>query len=254
LPWAIENISYLGLLGDAPHVLWTIRGLGTGVLHGATTAIVAIIGKALVDRRVLRAAPAVIPGCIVAITVHAIYNRALVSPLVAAAILAVGLPLLVAVVFERSERATRDWVGAGLDLDLELLQLIVSDRFPATRFGAYLRDLRARFDGAVVADMFCLLRVELELAVQAKARLAAREKGLELPVDQDLDRALEERRYLRRSIGATGLLALKPLEVSSDRDAWHHHVLWQAGLRARVAGWLRDGGRRQRAGGRRQRD
>jgi hypothetical protein len=30
---------------------------------------------------------------------------------------------------------------------------------------------------------------------------------------------------LRRSIGRTGLAALKPLNVTSDRDAWHRHVL-----------------------------
>jgi hypothetical protein len=41
---------------------------------------------------------------------------------------------------------------------------------------------------------------------------------------------LQELRYLRRSIGPTGLLALKPLRVASDRDDWHAYLLDQAGL------------------------
>ena len=86
------------------------------------------------------------------------------------------LPLLVMAVFERSERATREWVGAGLDLDLELLDLVLSEHFRLTRFGNYLRELRTRFEGPVVADMFCLLRLELELSVQAKALLHGAER------------------------------------------------------------------------------
>jgi len=137
-------------------------------------------------------------------------------------------------VFDRSERATGEWIGAGLDLDIGLLDLIKSDQFGATAFARYLRQLRDRTPGPIVADMFCLLRLEVELAVQAKALLMAREAGLELPVDDDLDAALAERRYLRHSIGPIGLLALKPLGVGHQRDRWHRHVLQQGRARRRV--------------------
>ena len=132
-------------------------------------------------------------------------------------------------VFARSERSTREWVGAGLDLDVELLALVASESFVLTHFGRYLQELRARMPGPVVADMFCLLRLELELSVQAKAMLLAREAGLDVPVDEDLAASLEERRYLHQSIGTLGLLALKPLQVTSDRDTWHRHLLQQPG-------------------------
>jgi hypothetical protein len=55
--------------------------------------------------------------------------------------------------------------------------------------------------------------------------LMAREAGLELEADDDLESSLAERRHLHHSIGATGLLALKPLQVTSHRDAWRRHVL-----------------------------
>ena len=234
-----ENFGYLREAGNAPLLLWVVRGLGTAVLHGATTAVVAMVAKTIADRKPERAILAIVPGWAVAVVVHSIYNHLLVSTLIATALLLLILPLLVIAVFERSDRATREWVGAGLDLDIELLQLVVSEHFQTTRFGSYLRELRSHFDGPVVADMFCLLRLELELSVQAKARLIARGAGLEMPVDDDLHASLSELAYLRRSIGRTGLLALKPLQVTSHRDDWHRFMLSQAGVRARIKGKVR---------------
>ena len=73
--------------------------------------------------------------------------------------------------------------------------------------------------------MYCLLRLELELSVQARAFVMAREAGLELRADDDLAASLAEREYLQQSIGRTGLLALRPLQVTGLRDRWHRHVL-----------------------------
>lgn len=228
----VENATYLRDFGEAPLMLWALRGLGTGVLHGAATAVAAIVGKTMADRYP-RSPFTAMPGIAIAIVIHSAYNHLLVFPALAPMIVLVALPIVVAAVFERSEKATRESVGAGLDLDLTLLQLVMSDGFQHTRFGTYLGKLPDRFEGHVVADMFCLLRIELELAVQAKARLIAQSAGLELPVDDDVYAALAEREYLRKSIGRTGLLALEPLRVTSHRDYWNQHVLMQAGARAR---------------------
>ena len=103
--------------------------------------------------------------------------------LVGAAVLLFVVPLVVLAVFERSERLTREWVGDGMDLDVELLALMRSSAFGGTRLGGYLAQLQSRFPGPVVADMFCLLQLELELAIRAKGMLMAREAGLEVPVD-----------------------------------------------------------------------
>jgi hypothetical protein len=203
------------------------------------TAIAAMVAKTVTERKRNWATLAIVPGWLLAVIIHSAYNHLLVSPLVATALLLIVLPLIVMAVFDRSERATREWVGAGLDLDLELLDLVLSEHFQATRLGNYLRELRTRFEGPVVADMFCLLRLELELSVQAKARIMARNAGLEMPVDDDLHEALDEREFLRRSIGPTGLLALKPLQVTSDRDDWHRYLLSQANVRARIKGRLK---------------
>jgi protease PrsW len=229
-----ENIQYLTALGAASLLMWVVRGFGTAILHGATTAIFAMISRTLADRHPDRLWLVFWPGLAAAWVIHSLFNHVLVSPLAMTAMLLVGLPLLVYVVFQRSEHATREWVGAGLDLDVELLHLVRSDTFAYTRFGTYLRELRAHFPGPVVADMFCLLRLELELSVQAKAMLMAREAGLEMPVDADLATCLAELAYLNASIGRTGLLALKPLMVTSHRDRWHRYLLQQASPQTRL--------------------
>jgi len=230
----VENLDYLRQLTDASLALWFVRGVGTAVLHGATTAIFAMVARTLTDRWRRRPALAVLPGLALAITVHSAFNHVPFPPLAMTFLILLVLPPLVIVVFQRSEGATREWVGAGLDLDVELLELVRSELFVHTRFGSYLRELRQRFNGLVVADMFCLLRLELELSVQAKAMLMAREAGLALPVTDDLRLSLEEINYLQASIGRTGLLAIKPLQVTSDRDRWHRFLLAEAARSARA--------------------
>jgi hypothetical protein len=79
--------------------------------------------------------------------------------------------------------------------------------------------------------MLCLLRVELELSIQAKAVLIARDAGVTMPEHPDARAAVEEVRYLRASIGRTGLLALGPVHVTSHRDDWHRYLLTGSGAK-----------------------
>ena len=137
------------------------------------------------------------PGWLAAVVIHSAFNHVPLPPLAMTVLQLVVLPLLVLSVFQRSERATREWVGAGSISTSSCCSWCESDAFEFTRFGTYLRELRAHFPGPVVADMFCLLRLELELSVQAKAMLMAREAGLDMPVDEDLAACLAELEYLQ---------------------------------------------------------
>lgn len=230
----VENLTYLQVLPGAPVALWFVRGLGTAVLQGGTTAIFAMLAKTFTDRHPQRRALALVPGWVAAVVIHAAFNHRLLPPVAQALAVLVALPLLVVWVFARSERATREWIGAGMDLDVVLLDLVASEQFAVTRFGRYLVALRGRLPGAVVADMFCLLRLDLELSVQAKALLLARDAGIDVAPDEDLPASLAERDFLQHSIGKLGLLALKPLQVTSHRDQWHRHLLQQRSPAGRI--------------------
>jgi RsiW-degrading membrane proteinase PrsW (M82 family) len=225
----VENVEYLRALGERGLVLWLVRGFGTAMLHGATTAILAILAKGLGDRHPQHALAALLPGYLAAVGIHSAYNHQLLPPALSAALLLVGLPLLVVVVFERSERRTRDWLGVGLDSDLEVVETIASGEALETRIGQYLHSLKAHFPGEVVADMLCLLRIQAELAIRAKGLLLAREAGLAPPVGDDVRDALSELRYLERSIGPTGRLAMKPVLRRDTRDLWQVYLLEDAG-------------------------
>jgi RsiW-degrading membrane proteinase PrsW (M82 family) len=227
----VENVEYLRHLATPNVLVWVVRGFGTAILHGAATALFAILGKSLVDRRAESEILDLVPGFVVAVAIHSAYNHFLLPPLVSTAILLVVLPPLVILAFGRSEQATREWLGLGMDTDVELLQSIRTGKIADTRVGAYLRSLTARFPGPVVADILCLLRIHLELSIRAKGLLMAREAGLPVVVGPEVVANLEELRYLEKAIGPTGLLAMKPIRRQSSRDLWQLQVLADAGGR-----------------------
>jgi RsiW-degrading membrane proteinase PrsW (M82 family) len=225
----VENVDYLRALEERRVFLWLVRGFGTAVLHGATTAIFAMLAKGLGDRHPKHPWLTLAPGLLLAAGIHAAYNHVLLPPIVATALLFVVLPLVMVFVFEGSERTTREWLGGGLDVDIELMDSILSGQALETRVGDYLRSLKAHFPGEAVGDMLCLLRIQTELGIRAKGLLLAREAGLDVPVGDDVRANLLELRYLEGAIGRTGLLALKPLLGQSAQDLWQIYLLKQAG-------------------------
>ena len=136
------------------------------------------------------------------------------------------LPLVIIFVFQRSERATREWVGAGLDLDVELLELVRSEHFAVTRFGTYLQELRAALQRAR-RRRHVLPAAPGARAVGAGEGDAAGARGgaRACPITDDLHDSLDEIEYLQRRSAARGCWRCKPLQVTSDRDRWHRYVL-----------------------------
>jgi protease PrsW len=221
----VENVTYLRALGGADVGLWLVRGFGTAILHGSCTAVFAIVSKGLVDRKGSATLPRFLPGFALAAGAHALFNLFLVSPVLQTAAIVAAMPLFVTAVFERSERATRAWLKAGFDTDLEVLETIVGGDIHSDPVGRYLESMKAHLPGAVVADMLCLLRVHMELSLRAKGMMMARAAGVTIPVDDHVRANLEELRYLERSIGPTGRLAMAPIFKTSSRELWQIYRL-----------------------------
>jgi protease PrsW len=220
----VENGWYAHELGGTNPWLWVVRGLGTAVLHASTTALAAIVAKALLDRAPTQRWRAWLLGLTPAIVMHSAYNHLALSPFIATMLLVVGMPLALVSAFEWSERSTRDWLGTGLDRDAELLDLVHSGAIVHSPAGEYLSSLRTRFPGPVVADMLCLLEIRLELALRAKGLLLARAAGLEVPPEREVIANLEELRFLERSIGPVGRMAMHPL-LPEGRERWQIRLL-----------------------------
>jgi RsiW-degrading membrane proteinase PrsW (M82 family) len=222
---AVENVYYFVALEGSHVMVWVIRGFGTAIMHGGVTALAAVLAKHWSDRRGRPSAVSWLPALVIAVVLHSSFNHFLLTPQQSASLLLLILPIVFAVVFRSSHRATRSWLGVGFDTDSELLEMIGSGRATETRIGMYLETLRARFQPEMLVDMLCLIRLHLELSVKAKGLLLAREAGFDLPVSDDVRSQLEELRHLERTIGRAGTMALKPIFNISSRDLWQIYLL-----------------------------
>ena len=136
-----------------------------------------------------------------------------------------SLPILMVMVYKQSEGAVADWLDVGFDADTELLELINSGRLSTSKVGLYLLTLKEKFRGEVVVDLLCYLKLHVELSMRAKGLLMMRESGFESEVGEETKAKLEEMKYLERSIGKTGKLAMKPFLQMSRKDLWQIYML-----------------------------
>lgn len=223
----VENVWYQRLVPDAGLGTWIVRGLGTALMHGGTTSIFAMSSLAMIERDERAGLRAFVPGLLAAVVLHAAYNHLTGHPRVATLATLGALPPLMHFVFRRSEKAVGDWLGRGFDADVAMLESIGSGRFADTPAGRYLATLRSRFRGPVVADLLCYLRLTAELALRAKGILLMRENGFDVEVDEATRAKIDEMAFLEKSIGRTGLLAIRPLVHTSRRDLWQ--LRWISG-------------------------
>lgn len=221
----VENYQYLQMQSTASFGVWIVRGFGTAIMHGGVTALFAIMSQALTERQMKINPLYYLPGLVVAVFLHSIFNHFLVAPVLQTAGTLVVLPPLIQMVFHRSSQALHEWLELDFDADADLIEMIESGQFKESKIGEFLEDLREKFEGPIVVDLLCYLRVYTELAIRAKAALIARENGLELPVGERTREKFEELRYLENSIGKTGCLAMKPFLQIERKDLWQMHVI-----------------------------
>ncbi len=221
----IENIYYLSALDNQNLLLWIIRGFGTAVMHGGTTAAMTILSKYLSERYKNEKLLIFFPGLIIAYVIHSFFNHFFFSPFITTVLQITSLPLIMTLIFSQSEKGLRDWLETGFDTDMNLLEYINTGNIKQTKVGKYLYSLKNQFPGEIVVDMLNYLRLQLELAVRAKGILLMQEAGFDTPVDPEIKATFQELNYLEKSIGRTGKLAIAPLIHTSSKDLWQLHML-----------------------------
>ena len=233
----LENIFYLTAVNEPNLIIWFIRGFGTAVMHGGTIAIFAIITKNIMDRKnefkLYQIIPGFLfvilynlfPGLVFAYGIHSFFNQFLLSPIILTLLQLIALPLIIAYVFYRSENILKEWMESGMDTDVELLEQINEGTVSDTHLGKYLTSLEKNFAGPVIADMLCYVKNHMELSIQAKGVLLMKQAGLPVILDEDTKDKLKEVKYLEKSIGPTGKLAISPILHTSTRDLWQLYML-----------------------------
>jgi RsiW-degrading membrane proteinase PrsW (M82 family) len=226
----VENLHYLHRIPDATLAVWIVRGFGTAIMHGGATALFAVIGVARLDRQGASAWKSYLAGLGVAVALHMGFNQGYPSPTAVAVGVMALVPAMMLLAFDRSEKGLSRWLGRGFDADAEMLALINAGNLSASPVGQYLHTLRDRFDGPVVADLLCYLRLYTELALRAKGVLLMRENGFPpRPIDEDTRARFAELHFLEKSIGATGLRALQPLLHMERKELWQLYMLEAGG-------------------------
>jgi len=220
-----ENLYYLQVAPGMQLGTWIVRGFGTAIMHGGATAIFAIVSHTLMGQHPTKGRVLLLPGFIVAAIAHSVYNHFFFAPITNTLIILASLPVLLTVVFQQSERSVSDWLGMGFDADTELLQIINSGKFSTSNVGMYLHSLKQKFEGPVVVDLLCYLRLHTELSIRAKGLLMMREQGFKDKPGEETKAKLEELKFLESSIGTTGLLAMKPFMRMSQKDLWQFYML-----------------------------
>ncbi len=221
----VENFYYLYATPTGNLGVWIVRGCGTAVMHGGVLAIFAVISQTLTERHMKINPLLYLPGFLTAAVLHSIYNHFVLPPIAMTAGVLLLLPPILYVVFQKSAAHMHEWLELDFDADALLLEQINSGQFTASRAGRFLSDLRSKFEGPVVVDMLCYLRLYTELALRAKGVLLMRENGLDTPVGERTREKFQELEYLEDSIGRTGLLAMRPFLHMTRKDLWQLNLL-----------------------------
>ena len=216
----LENLTYIVDMTAAGLLTSAVRGLGTAMMHGATTAIFGIVSVNLNEMRESRSPLLLLPGLSVAVLIHELYNQPVWNPVKAAVAVLIVLPVLMSFIFWRSEKALERWLGTKLDKDIDLLQTLSGGEFSSSRAGRYLKSLEGTFAPEVLGDMLSYLQLSLELSARAKGDLLRREMDFPVAPDPELPAQIKELRYLESQIGRAGRLAVAPLLGQSRRDLW----------------------------------
>ncbi len=220
-----ENLFYLYSVDRAHIAVWLVRGFGTAIMHGGVTAIFAILSQVLTERNMNVNPLRYVPGLAVAVALHSLFNHFVLPPVLMTLVTLVLLPPLLYAVFRKSAAHMHEWLELDFDADALLLDQINSGDFAHSKVGRFLNDLRSRFEGPVVVDMLCYLRLYTELALRAKGALLMRENGLDVPVGERTKDKFTELAFLERSIGKTAMLAMRPFLHMTRKDLWQMNVL-----------------------------
>jgi RsiW-degrading membrane proteinase PrsW (M82 family) len=214
-----ENIFYFKTNNDPNIFLWIIRGFGTAFMHGGCTSLLAIILINCKNRSRFNLFNITL-ALAIAYFIHSIFNHFYIDPVVQTLGIILSLPIIFILIFRYNEKQLQDWLEVEFNTEIGLLNMINKGQFLSTRSGNYLASLSTRFSGETILDMYCFIRIYLELSIKAKRNIMLKESGFPIIIEDDLEDKIKELSQLRKQIGKVGELTLSPLIRMSYRNLW----------------------------------
>lgn len=221
----IENIFYLYTHNDQDTALWVVRGFGTAIMHGGTTAIYATVGHVLTVRDGGFQPLKYGPGLALAIALHMAFNFFTQHTIAATLVMLVGMPTLIMIILRRDQKSIQDWVEVDFEAHQKLLDDIKSGDFEKTRAGRFLQRLHDRYDTGMVSKIVYYLQIHTELIIEAETILQAHGAGHDTEISHETKEKLLMLRELELEIGKTAVLALRSHLHFNRHEFWEIYML-----------------------------
>ncbi|MBR5018626.1 MAG: PrsW family intramembrane metalloprotease [Bacteroidales bacterium] len=220
----LSNVFWLTAQGGAD--LWHTIFLGfeAAVMHIGCTSTLAMALIMVHQGKYGNSRRAKVIGTVVAflaaILIHYVHALEPINPLILTALLIVYFVISKHSLFKKNSKFVHDWLDEGINNEINLLGAVRRGEFSTTRAGEYLLTLKERFDPETFFDMFCYIQNYLELSIAARSNLILKEAGMD-PVHDPVNQArLQELAVIRKRIGPTAELALRPIVDRNQVNRW----------------------------------
>ena len=232
----VENIIYLVRFHDLPSTVWMVRGLGTAVMHGTTLAILAAIAHQMAERTLHAAAREYhfnpmwfVPGLLVAVAIHTLFNQFPSDPLLAMIGTLVLAPISLFAIFRFGTQEAEQFLIAEEQEHRVLVDTLHAGRFPpgpGWRRIAELADRSGPEAKAAIRDYVTVLTELILIEEESLIEETSSGRRLDAGISPKFDRLAK----LTKELGPTTVSALTSLLPFSRNDYWE---LWELHRHAR---------------------
>lgn len=233
----IENVWYLFTITDANVTAWLVRGFGTAIMHGGATAIFAIISHEMTERQAEGSAAhyrfnplLFVPGLLVAIVIHSVFNHFPHQPLVIMALTLLLAPATIFLALIGSDRATQQWLATDRATHEKMLSDIRAGAFAETPRGQAISSIVARL-GEKASDARAYVELKTELVLRAEELIHTAQSGQPAAITAEDHAKFAKLETLELTLGQTTLAALAAPLGFTRNDLWE-----LSRLHARVRG------------------
>ena len=220
----LSNIFWLTVHGEAN--LWHTIFLGfeAAVMHIGCTSTLAMALIMVHQDKFGSSRRAKVIGTIIAflaaILIHYVHALEPINPIILTSLLIVYFVISKHSLFKKNSKFIHDWLDESINNEVGLLAAVRRGEFSSTKAGEYLLSLKENFDPETFFDMYCYVQNYLELSIAAKRNLILKEAGMTPMQDDDNNARLEEIRDLRKRIGPTAEIALRPIVNRNTVNRW----------------------------------
>lgn len=223
----VENILYLLRFENLPPQVWMVRGLGTAIMHGTTMAILAAIAQEFAERNLHAAARDFrfnplwfLPGFLVAVAIHTIFNQFPGEPMLAMLGTLVLAPIALIAILQFGTKEADEWLAREEEQHRLLVETLQSGRFPDTPEWRKIADLGERLGPRGKALIRDYVTVLSELILSGESAFLNKTDEKVLAHDNGLNARFDRLAELQKQLGKTTLHALTSLLPFSRNDYW----------------------------------